>query len=249
MNNSKIQYFVFCWDRVLDNVKNIESTLVNNSLSYEVINSCSSYQDKNWINVGNDFWFTSQVYEAFKNFNEDYEYICLICGDLTHPNWNEVFKRSEDITNKNLNFWIYAPEFTFNHWDKQKTMIKHQDDNLIQATMTDCLYTVIHKDVVKILLNYLDYLNTKKSLNSIYSGWGIDIIWCALAIKQKKMILRDLQVLIGHEENTGYDANNAVKEMEYILLEFVKYYPEQIKEIIEDIINLRNKKIETNYYE
>lgn len=215
--------YIVCWDDVHYNViDNIEKQFINYGQPHKIINSGNMKRD-HWDNVG-DIRYYRQFYKALKEFDESNDYMLFICGDVSCDNWADVLDRMDKVLTVNTNVRVYAPHFTNDPWNEGSTMLKRTDDeNLIISTNTNGIMYALHKDVVKFMLEYMEYLDHKNDLSTMVSGWGIDVVWSAYAIYLNKIVLRDSKILVTHPSGSSYNHGKATQETIAVMQAFSEF--------------------------
>jgi GR25 family glycosyltransferase involved in LPS biosynthesis len=208
--------YIVKWDAVHNNVLDIEAKFEEIGQPHTVINSGELKKD-NWKNVG-DIRYYRQLLTALKDFDPSYDYMGYICGDVSSNEWDDVLSRAEYVLNS-YNVGVYAPHLTHEPWSKNSCYLESVpgDDDLFVACQTDGIMIFIHRDIVKIMLEYFDYLSSKIDLTTITSGWGMDMIWCTLSMYLDMMILRDNKYIVNHPAGSSYDHSKASQELKIVL--------------------------------
>jgi hypothetical protein len=73
------------------------------------------------------------------------------------------------------------------------------------------------------MYGFLKYYNSIYGLDKHPSGWGIDVLCSAYSIYNRKNVFRNTSSILVHYENSGYNIDDAHKEMEKILVEGIHY--------------------------
>ena len=215
--------YIVCWDEVHENVKQIESRFKETSYPYAIINSGNQTSD-GWHNVG-DIRYYRQFYYALSNFDFNYDYMGFICGDVSYWNWAGFLDRFNSVINSYQNISLYAPHLTNEPWTEDSSCIGKvpTEDKLLISIQTDGIALYIHREVVQILLDYFKYLESKIDITTITSGWGMDMIWCSIAIANNGWILRDNEHILNHPAGSSYNHSKASAELELVLNAFYEY--------------------------
>jgi len=232
----KVQHFIFSWARVTEDVKKIQKDLQNSGYQVSVINCDDNPQD-GWINVGNDYWLYGQFFTCLNHFDFDNDYLNVMLGDVEVDNYPELFRRTEEVVNEVDNVGIYAPDYA----NKQKcwwindnvsverynssNIIEFDDSNIIAGTMCDFFYLTIHKDIVKAYKDFIDNLLKEYSDFEFWKGhgWGIDLILSTFAHIQNKFIIRDNQIVLGHDIDNGHSGPDSSINYNKFMESFKKY--------------------------
>jgi GR25 family glycosyltransferase involved in LPS biosynthesis len=219
----KFYTYLVAWDEMHNNCVEIDEIFMANGQPITVINSGTIKKD-HWHNVG-DIRYYRQFYYALKHFDMSYDYMAFLCGDVSYTEWSNAIDRAKHVLSVYNNTALYAPHFTHEPWSEPSSKIGdvEHDDKLNIAIQTDGIYVFIHRDIVKIMLDYFNYLDSKIDLKSIKSGWGLDLIWSSLAIAMNRPILRDKRFVLSHPAGSSYDHSAATREMNLLFEEFYNY--------------------------
>ena len=215
--------YLVSWDDFHDNCVSIEKEFKSVEQPIKVINSGSTAVS-GWDNVG-DIRYYRQFYHALKSFDSSYDYMAFMCGDVSYNNWPEFIKRADKVLNTYDNVGLYAPHLTYEPWNESATklMVSQYDEDINIASNTDGILFIMHKDIVANMLEYFNYLDQDIDFKSMVSGWGIDLIWSALAINNSKLILRDKKHIITHPQGSSYNHDKATQEVIKIMQKFNEF--------------------------
>jgi hypothetical protein len=223
---SNIMTYIINWDRVYDDVIEKENDLLNNNIQNTVVNS-SSVTNLNWMNVGASAWCSAQVLKILEDaYNKDYDYISILFGDIYAPEGHSISEyvlETKKYLNKLPDCYVYSTSFTHDGWSYDRTILKKYNDKIAHVCGTDMLYLSINKDVIKFMYGFLKYYNSIYGLDKHPSGWGIDVLCSAYSIYNRKNVFRNTSSILVHYENSGYNIDDAHKEMEKILVEGIHY--------------------------
>ena len=212
--------YVVCWDAVHFNVVEIEENFKAAGQELTIINSGDLKKD-HWMNVG-DIRYYRQLRLALESFDKSYDYMAFICGDVSSDKWNFVLKRATEVLN-NYNVGIYAPHLTNEPWSKDSCYLETVAEDLFLSCQTDGIMVFIKNDIVSLLIDYFNFLETKTSIPELKSGWGMDVIWCTLSMYLNKPILRDNKFIVNHPAGSSYDHGRASEELKIILDAFNEF--------------------------
>lgn len=214
--------YVVCWDEVYDNVLNIEHSFKSNNIPHKVINSGFRINDE-WLNVG-DIRYYRQLYKAVQDFDRSYEYMFWLAGDVSYSNWISFIDRA-NLSISKYNVFAYAPHLTSEPWHEGSSKIINLDldDKMLLSIQTDGIAVILHRDVVNMLEKYFDFLSDRTDITKLTSGWGMDMIWCAYSIYNKKLVLRDNANILTHPSGSSYNHDRASQELKIILETFYEF--------------------------
>jgi hypothetical protein len=108
---------------------------------------------------------------------------------------------------------IYAPNVDYTWYDSSRTDITSlyfPIEGLKIVANTDCTCWFIHRDILKL------YKERNLNLEQYKMGWSWDIILPSLCFINQRPVIRDYNHTIQHPLGTGYDTNQAEKEMQQL---------------------------------
>lgn len=215
--------YLVAWDAVHFNSVEIEETFIKAKSPITVINSGRMQRD-HWNNVG-DIRYYKQFYHALKNFNDSYEYMAFLCGDVSSDKWQHFIDRATYVLTSYSNIGMYAPHLTNEPWSENSCKVDDviYDENLNISIQTDGIYVFIHKSIVKVLLEYFDHIQQTVTFDGMTSGWGIDTIASSICINNGLAIVRDKEIILNHPVGSSYDHSKATLEMNILLKEFYNF--------------------------
>ena len=212
--NQKIQAFIFNWPRTTkDAILMYDRFKKMNFIDkLFVINSDSSYQPEDWINLSGDAYFSEQFANAIKLFDGDIFF--HIQADAVIPSILDVKKLFDTASYyfNELNFSVYTPDIDYTAWNNQRSKI---DDTairfmgyptqIIPILNSDCTCWFINKKT----LHEFESLCLQNLLENSPLGWGCSAAMCAIGWKNKMPVIRDLEYKILHPNETGYEKSKA----------------------------------------
>lgn len=221
----KIQSYLICWDDYRDNCIDIESQFKTNGLDLTVINS--GKPKEGWKNLG-DIRYYRQFYYALKDFDFNNEYLMFICGDLKSSNWKGIVDRAIEVVSRYKDIYIYAPHFTNDPWNFNATNLKVSsvDKDISIATNTNGIMFLMHKEIVKDMLEFFNYFQEKYGWEGMVSGWAIDLVHSSFTIGKGKLVVRDSKNIITHPAGSSYNHGKATNETALIYKAFNEFSKE-----------------------
>ena len=231
MQNNKIKYCAYIqnWNNVSNvekNVLKIEKEFIKHKKDYRVINSSSTiYEKENWINVG-PIWYQRSFYAALKNFDFSNDYFLYITGDFKSNMWEEIFNKSDDVLNKYLpkSFSGYHSNGFF--YSERTSLGDFPDDSSLEySVIQDGVIVFYHKDVVKELIEYFDYIEDQGLLQDMKFGWGIDFVAAAICFYQNGYMIKDKRIY-GRNSSSGIVNTNiheCEKEFKIVVKAFIDF--------------------------
>lgn len=213
-----IKTYVVTWNSVYEGLEDILSQIKN----YSIINS-DAPENEEWHNLGM-VWYYKQMHFALSDFveNNNDEIFCWLAGDISSNKFKEIYKNAEEVF-KDKNNAIYAPHVSHEAWSKDAVFLKEYKNNLSYSSQTDGIFVFMNREHANLIKKYMDYLDSKENLVSMKSGWGLDYVWCSLAIYFKRYIIRDSSFLVNHPAGSSYDHGKATAEMSRVLFRLSEF--------------------------
>ena len=157
LEHKDIQPFIFNWPGQFEKVCKIEQELNKVFDKVFVINSDENNLKEDWINIGNDAYFSDQFRKALELYNKDKKVLFHIQGDTQYDNWegliNDALKYFDEYE-----WGIYAPDIA-NIWYTGEyadiNSIESSHDNIKMCACTDETVWFIHLDVIQNFYNCL----------------------------------------------------------------------------------------------
>lgn len=204
----QIQPFIFSWKGQYENAKRLESQLSEIFDNVVVINSDDDNVPDNWINIGNECYFSDQFRKALEVFNQgDYEFLWHIQADASFDNFEDIVK-SADKAYDEYKFGVYAPNVDDTFYVSGKTDVFPLENNLKVVATTDNTCWIFHRDMANDMIDNLDLMKENQL------GWGWDLLICAFSHLRRRMVIRDYNYTISHPASTGYKKEQAETEMQ-----------------------------------
>lgn len=221
----KIQGYLVCWDDYRDNCVDIESQFKLNNFNLTVINS--GQPKDGWVNLG-DVRYYRQFYYALKDFDLNSDYLLFICGDVSSSNWTSLINRMVNVVSKYEDVYVYAPHFTNDAWNFNATNLKVSsvDKDISIASNTNGIMFLMHKEIVKDMLEFFNYFQEKYGWEGMVSGWAIDLVHSSFTIGKGKLVVRDSKNIITHPAGSSYNHGKATNETALIYKAFNEFSKE-----------------------
>jgi hypothetical protein len=212
--------YLVAWDEVHFNCVEIDEQFMAAGQPITVINSGNMKRD-HWDNVG-DIRYFRQFYKALKEFDFSNDFMIFVCGDVSYNDWAGYLDRANQVLSRYKNIHVYAPHFTHDPWSESSTSLGYfpDDQNLVISTNTNGIMYHLHRDVVLQMLEYFDHLYENTKLENMISGWGIDVVWSALAVMNNNLVVRDKQHIVTHPKGSSYDHGQASHETNLVFENF-----------------------------
>lgn len=238
----KYEVYLVAWDKVLQNVQQIQTDLVDAGIPFKVVSSCSDAVD-GWINLGKNAWATQQLYAAVSEaVNSDLDYMFLLYGDAVAKNgsMSKTITESIDRLQKLPDCAVYTTAIEHNHWGTPNTIIDEYGDGVFYICATDLTYVAFDKSTYTMLYEFMNNLRKKCPLNTLKSSWGFDNLAWVHSILEKKNMFRDTNLIILHDiSETGYDNTAAFKELYFTLNHGYAFLMERLNVKPEEIVRLK----------
>lgn len=204
--NNKIQCFVFSWRGQYDNAKKLEKQL-KEYVNVVVINSDDENIEEDWINIGNECYFSEQFKTALNHFDsEKYDFFFHIQADAVYDDWENILSSAEQSFIK-YNWGVFAPNVDDTFYISDRTDAFELEEKYRVVANTDNTCWIIHKDIINDLLNNIYLMDSNKL------GWGWDLLLCAFSHLKRKYVIRDYSHTIFHPKSSGYKKEEAEDEM------------------------------------
>lgn len=206
----KFHSFIFNWKGQYEKAKHKESQLKTLGLKVTVINSDDTVAmlEPEWIHVGEASYFTAQFLEAVKRFDGDVFF--HVQADASYEDWGRLLEDAQKYYAK-YNWGIYAPNVDYTWYEPKLTdipqVVFRDDSNLRLVACPDCTCWFIHKDIID------QFKDRKIDMSACHMGWGWDIILPGISYLKQRLVLRDYAHTIQHPRGTGYNTEQAEKEM------------------------------------
>lgn len=216
---------VSTWDSANQNTIQILEALRHRNIS--VIDSTQNGLIYLGIKTPNIFF--DQV-EASLNTLEDEEYLTYISGDVSTNHWGKYIQQLEEVVGE-MKPWVYSPYLTFEGYPREVSSIGiHPEKSGIDyGCITDGIVFTLHRDLALELRKFITFA---KMSSNFQVGWGLDWIWCTLAIYENKKILRDSRIPLLHPRSTSYDTATALEEFRIIQELFIEFATKENKDLI-----------------
>ncbi len=210
LNYKNIQPFIFNWNGQFEKTCAIEDSLNSIFDKVIVINSDDENTRENWINLGDDAYFSDQFRKALELFDGDI--LMHVQGDVTYDRWEELVHDAR----KYFDYYdagIYAPNIDYTWYTAENADIdgiRADHSNIKMVACTDETVWFIKKEVISEIFNKnIDFSKNKM-------GWGWDIILSSICFSKGLPVIRDYNHTISHPQGTNYDKQIAQNELEEV---------------------------------
>jgi hypothetical protein len=220
--------YVICWDGSIENCLDIEKQMSISGLDYLIYNVSSKQVDsKNWLKAENVRYY-GHFYNALKDFcSTNYSVFIFNAGDPSYDKLPFYTSKIEKIISNDKEIYALAPNIENDGFAGSASFIEDSSiyKNFNLATQTNGIYFAFSRELTIFMKNYLDWATSEEKVKfpDMHSGWGIDIVSCALSIYRNKMVYRDNSITMFHPNTTSTDQSQALGEMYTILDTFKEF--------------------------
>jgi len=207
LNYKNIQPFIFNWNNQFEKTCKIEKSLSEIFDKVTVINSDENNTKDEWINLGDDAYFSDQFRKALEMFNGDI--LMHVQGDVEYDDWSSLVADAR----KYFDYYdagIYAPNLDYTWYIPENTdidSIESDHKNIKMVSCTDETVWFIQKKVI------LEMLDRGVDFSQNKMGWGWDVVLSAICFIKGWPVIRDYNHTIDHPKGTNYNQEIASKEM------------------------------------
>jgi hypothetical protein len=213
------------WDSAHQNSLQILDALSHRDFS--VIDSTDHGLIQNGIKTRNIFF--DQVATSINSLSDE-EYLTYVSGDVSTSDWEKYIQQVENVIGTEKP-WVYSPYLTFEGYPREVSSIGSYPGNIgiDFGCITDGIVFTLHRTLA---LELLEFISFAKMSASFQVGWGLDWIWCTLAIYENKKILRDSRIPLLHPKSTSYDTTLALAEFRVMQELLMEYAAREKKDLI-----------------
>lgn len=203
----KIHPFIFNWKRQFEKTCEKELQLKKIFDKVTVINSDDANEKDDWINIGDECYYTDQFLKALELFDGDV--LFHIQGDASYEKLSELIEDAKKYYDE-YEWGIYAPNVDYTWYTSENTDIQSLQSshpNIKMVADPDCTCWFIHKDIINA------FKDRKIDMTDQKMGWGIDLTLCALSFIASRPVIRDYDHTVDHPPGTNYNKDQASREM------------------------------------
>ncbi len=225
MSASLNKVVISTWDSAQQNTLQILGALGYRDIS--IIDSTQSGLIHDGITTPNIFF--DQLETGIKTLCNE-EYLTYISGDVSTIDWDKYIQQIEKVVEE-LEPWVYSLYLTVEGYPRAVSSLGSLPGRkgIDLACITDGIVFTLHRDLALKLLEFMEFA---KMSCSYQVGWGLDWIWCTLAIYENKKILRDSRISLLHPKSTSYDTIFALEEFRIIQESFIEFAKMENKDLI-----------------
>ena len=213
------------WDSAYENTLEIVNSMSSQSVT--IVDSTENGLFQNGIKSRNIFF---DQLEASIDSLQNEEYLTYVSGDVSTNSWVEYIDQVEDVLQR-VKPWVYSPYLTFEGYPREVSTIGifPEITGVDYGCITDGIVFTLHRDLALELKKFMGFARLS---GEFQVGWGLDWIWCTLAIYENKKILRDSRIPLLHPRSTSYDTVHALEEFRVIQELFIKFATKENKDLI-----------------
>lgn len=206
----KIHAIVIAWPGVTSNAASMVEQLHGHADDCTVIYSQSAVVDGctgagEWLEVPDEWYFGRKFSQALRVCRGDV--LLLLHADARHDDWRLVLNACRQQFERITDLAVWSPVADVTHWPLAKVGLMPMEGSTCHSVVqTDCIVCAFSSSVVN-RLKALDYTH-----NNL--GWGIDWAAIAYAYSHHMLVVQDASVQIRHSSGTGYDKQEALRQME-----------------------------------
>lgn len=200
--------YVICWDGSIQNCLDIDNQLSTSDLDYLIYNVAGQEVNKNnWVRAENVRYY-GHVHNALKDFEQtNYDIFIFNAGDPVYSDWVGYTKRLEALMSVDPDIYAVAPNMINDLFSNEGSFIAKSGvhRSLELCTHTNGIHFALSRELALFLKKYMDWAVESKKLliPEMTSGWGIDTIFCSIAVYKNKKIYRDVSVTMFHPNTSS----------------------------------------------
>lgn len=223
--------YIIAWPEAIDNCLDISNQLILGNITHTFYNvSGVDNQTEHW-QTAKDVRYYNHFFNAIKDFlSTGHDIFIFNSGDIHYSRYARYTKYIESMFDNNDNLAVFAPNATNDIYSGWGSLIEQSRkyDNLYLSTNTDGLYVSMSREMAEYIFQFYKWCLSTKSIDfsKMVSGWGLDHIYCSLAIYLNKIIYRDSSVTVYHPVGKSYIYDEAVQEFYQTMRVFLLFSEE-----------------------
>lgn len=194
--------FIFNWPGQVETCLRIESALRPAFPNLTVINSDERNERPQWINIGNDAYYTAQFLAALSLMAG--EIIFFMQADAFHPKILAIVREAQRVM-ADRSVGIYAPNVDRTDYRYPKANLTHYRKTCWEVPNPDNTCWAVRKSILQSMV--------VPTADENKLGWGICAATCAYARSMNLRIVRDFRWTVKHKEGRNYSESSAISEM------------------------------------
>jgi hypothetical protein len=208
---NSVHAFIISWDGMHEKASSIANEIFNLVKNITVIYSNNKNSKEfgvgNWVRVDNEKFYGPKFKKCLDLYNNGI--FLLIHADADCSDWKGLIRQCEKMNAIN-EVGVWAPNTYYTGWATNFVeVVKENQANISFVMQTDGIVFSLSKCVIERMrkFNYDD--------NNL--GWGID--WAAISFSycNNKIVIRDHNVFVAHQQGAGYDKSKALAQMQIFL--------------------------------
>lgn len=229
MASSKV--YTVAWDEVIDNSLNISDQLSSARIPHLIFNvSATANQTPSW-RTADDVRYYGHFFTAIKDFlDTDHDIFIFHAGDIEYGRYHSYTKRIEKLFAENPNLAAFSPNSTNDVYSGVGSLIEQSSKypELYLSTNTDGTYTSMTREMALYMQAFYDWSVETKAIDfsTMRSGWGLDHVYCSLAIYLNKIVYRDASTIVYHPVGKTYSQDVAIEEFYKTIAAFLRFAAE-----------------------
>jgi len=243
MTSSKT--YVVAWDEAIDNCLNISNQLSSADLPHAVFNVSQTVNQTSSWQTADDIRYYGHFFNAIKDFlSSEHSVFIFNAGDIEFDRYASYTKQIELLFANNPNLAVFSPNSTNDVYSGWRSLIEQSSKypELYLSTNTDGTYTSMTREMAGYMSDFYSWSKQTGAIDfsTMRSGWGLDHVYCSLAIYLNKVVYRDASTIVYHPVGKTYDMNVAIQEFYKTIKAFLQFADEALgadPERLRDIIN------------
>ena len=217
--------YIIAWDKALENCLEIDRQLSGSGLEYKFLNVSSDKTERpNW-EISDDVRYYGHFYNSLKDFllTNSNKVFGFNAGDPEYSDYPNLIKKAERVLE---NPGIYAPNMKGDLFSESGVYLEQSKlhPELYLATQTNGMCVFMHRQIASVVFNFMTWIKAKKiDFSTMHSGWGLDTVYCLIAMYTNLPIYRDTKIYVYHPPGSIYPTAQANKEMSFIENMFMQY--------------------------
>jgi hypothetical protein len=224
----KSKTYIVSWDEVVSNTKDIADQMARHEHSYTVIDVTTVPTERpNWERTGTVRYYNHFIWALTDFINSNYDIFVFNAGDISFDSFGEYTSKAERIFSEDSSVWLLAPNCGNDQFTNEgaKIVDSKKEPGLYLATQTNGIWVFFSRDMAASLYEFLRWSidGWRLDFTDMVSGWGLDTVYCGMAIYNNKKVYRDASVIVSHPKGSTYDYNKAEREYYDLVYAYLDY--------------------------
>lgn len=209
----KIEAFVISWEGKQDAALKIaneictlvDTTVIDSNIKEEPYYRPSSFK---WIHVPNSFFYGLKFSTCLDLLSTS-SYMLQIQADAQCDDWPKLIDQLKIDLKDNPSIGVWSPLIKYTPYDHEYVYLSDISNHLSSVIQTDGIVWAIDYGTCEKLKEFNYHQNNL--------GWGID--WAAICIcrSTNKLVTCNKSLLVNHPRGSGYNTEEASKQMDIFL--------------------------------